>query len=239
VTTATATAPAATRKKILVVDDESAILQTLRFNLERSGYTVCTAGDGRSAVALAASEKPDLVILDIMLPILDGIEACKEIRKSSGVPIIMLTAKEQEIDKVLALELGADDYVTKPFSLGEFLARIKARLRRADGDGQGSRNDAITVSDLTLDPSRQRLTVRGREVALAPKEFRLLHVLMENRGRIVTRQMLLEKVWGYDFEGEHQTISVHVRWLREKIEVDPNNPRNIITVRSRGYMFKE
>jgi DNA-binding response OmpR family regulator len=200
---------------------------------------VCTAGDGRSAVALAASEKPDLVILDIMLPILDGIEACKEIRKSSGVPIIMLTAKEQEIDKVLALELGADDYVTKPFSLGEFLARIKARLRRADGDGQGSRNDAITVSDLTLDPSRQRLTVRGREVALAPKEFRLLHVLMENRGRIVTRQMLLEKVWGYDFEGEHQTISVHVRWLREKIEVDPNNPRNIITVRSRGYMFKE
>jgi DNA-binding response OmpR family regulator len=239
VTTATATAPAATRKKILVVDDESAILQTLRFNLERSGYTVCTAGDGRSAVALAASEKPDLVILDIMLPILDGIEACREIRKSSGVPIIMLTAKEQEIDKVLALELGADDYVTKPFSLGEFLARIKARLRRADGDGQGSRNDAITVSDLTLDPSRQRLTVRGREVALAPKEFRLLHVLMENRGRIVTRQMLLEKVWGYDFEGEHQTISVHVRWLREKIEVDPNNPRNIITVRSRGYMFKE
>jgi DNA-binding response OmpR family regulator len=174
-----------------------------------------------------------------MLPILDGIEACREIRKSSGVPIIMLTAKEQEIDKVLALELGADDYVTKPFSLGEFLARIKARLRRADGDGQGSRNDAITVSDLTLDPSRQRLTVRGREVALAPKEFRLLHVLMENRGRIVTRQMLLEKVWGYDFEGEHQTISVHVRWLREKIEVDPNNPRNIITVRSRGYMFKE
>jgi DNA-binding response OmpR family regulator len=239
VTTATATAPAATRKKILVVDDESAILQTLRFNLERSGYAVCTAGDGRSAVALAASEKPDLVILDIMLPILDGIEACREIRKSSGVPIIMLTAKEQEIDKVLALELGADDYVTKPFSLGEFLARIKARLRRADGDGQGSRNDAITVSDLTLDPSRQRLTVRGREVALAPKEFRLLHVLMENRGRIVTRQMLLEKVWGYDFEGEHQTISVHVRWLREKIEVDPNNPRNIITVRSRGYMFKE
>ncbi|HXP93123.1 MAG TPA: response regulator transcription factor [Candidatus Binatia bacterium] len=237
-TTATA-APAATRKKILVVDDESAILQTLRFNLERSGYTVCTAGDGRSAIALAASEKPDLVILDIMLPILDGIEACKEIRKASGVPIIMLTAKEQEIDKVLALELGADDYVTKPFSLGEFLARIKARLRRADGDGNGSRNEAITVSDLTLDPSRQRLVVRGREVSLAPKEFRLLHVLMENRGRIVTRQMLLEKVWGYDFEGEHQTISVHIRWLREKIEIDPNNPRHIVTVRSRGYMFKE
>jgi DNA-binding response OmpR family regulator len=234
----TATVPA-TRKKILVVDDESAILQTLRFNLERSGYTVCTAGDGRTAVALAASEKPDLVILDIMLPILDGIEACKEIRRASGVPIIMLTAKDQEIDKVLALELGADDYVTKPFSLGEFLARIKARLRRVDGNGNGVRNEAITVGELSLDPSRQRLVVRGKEVGLAPKEFRLLHVLMENRGRIVTRQMLLEKVWGYDFEGEHQTISVHIRWLREKIEVDPNNPRHIVTVRSRGYMFKE
>src|SRR5579875_822458 len=193
----------------------------------------------RSGFSLAASEKPDLIILDIMLPILDGIEACKEIRKTSGVPIIMLTAKDQEIDKVLALELGADDYVTKPFSLGEFLARIKARLRRAEGDGDVARDEAITVSDLTLDPSRQRLIVRGREVSLAPKEFRLLHVLMQNRGRIVTRQMLLEKVWGYDFEGEHQTISVHIRWLREKIEIDPNNPRHIITVRSRGYMFKE
>ncbi len=229
---------AVTRKKILVVDDESAILQTLRFNLERGGYNVCTAGDGRTAIALAASEKPDLVILDIMLPILDGIEACKEIRKSSGVPIIMLTAKDQEIDKVLALELGADDYVTKPFALGEFLARVKARLRRQETTGD-ARNEAIAIGELTLDPSRQRLVVRGKDVNLAPKEFRLLHVLMENRGRIVTRQMLLEKVWGYDFEGEHQTISVHVRWLREKIEIDPNNPRHIITVRSRGYMFKE
>ena len=226
------------RKKILVVDDESAILQTLRFNLERNGYAVCTAGDGRSAVALASTEKPDLVILDIMLPVLDGIEACKEIRKSSGVPIIMLTAKDQEFDKVLALELGADDYVTKPFALGEFLARVKARLRRIDS-GDVAKNEAITIGEITLDPSRQRLVVRGADVALAPKEFRLLNVLMENRGRIVTRQMLLEKVWGYDFEGEHQTISVHVRWLREKIEIDPNNPRHIITVRSRGYMFRE
>ena len=232
------TAVATQRKKILVVDDESAILQTLRFNLERNGYAVCTAGDGRSAVALAATEKPDLVILDIMLPVLDGIEACKEIRKSSGVPIIMLTAKDQEFDKVLALELGADDYVTKPFALGEFLARVKARLRRVDA-GEVVKSEAITIGEITLDPSRQRLVVRGADVALAPKEFRLLHVLMENRGRIVTRQMLLEKVWGYDFEGEHQTISVHIRWLREKIEVDPNNPRHIITVRSRGYMFKE
>ncbi len=226
------------RKKILLVDDEAAIVQSLRYNLERSGYSVTAAGDGRSAVALAASEQPDLVILDIMLPLLDGIEACKEIRKTSSVPIIMLTAKDQEFDKVLALELGADDYVTKPFSLGEIIARVKARLRRSEVDLE-QRDESITIGEITIDRSRQRLTVRGEVVALAPKEFRLLHVLMENRGRIVTRQMLLEKVWGYDFEGEHQTISVHIRWLREKIESDPNNPRHIITVRSRGYMFRE
>jgi two-component system, OmpR family, alkaline phosphatase synthesis response regulator PhoP len=226
-------------KKILVVDDESAILQTLRFNLERSGYLVATAGDGRSAVALAASDRPDLIIMDIMLPVLDGIEACREIRKSSGVPIIMLTAKDQEIDKVLALELGADDYVTKPFSLHEFLARIKARLRRQNGGADGMRDEAISAGEIVIDPSRQSLVVRGKQVAVAPKEFSLLHVLMENRGRVVTRQTLLDKVWGYDFEGEHQTISVHVRWLREKVEIDPNNPRHIITIRSRGYMFKE
>ena len=226
-------------KKILIVDDESAILQTLRFNLERNGYAVATAGDGRTAVALAGSENPDLIIMDIMLPVLDGIEACREIRKTSGVPIIMLTARDQEIDKVLALELGADDYVTKPFSLHEFLARVKARLRRQNGNDAGARSEAISVSGFVLDLSRQSLTVREKPVALAPKEFNLLHVLLENRGRVVTRQTLLDKVWGYDFEGEHQTISVHVRWLREKIEIDPNNPVHIITVRSRGYMFKE
>ncbi|MBV8726611.1 MAG: response regulator transcription factor [Candidatus Eremiobacteraeota bacterium] len=226
-------------KKILVVDDESAILQTLRFNLERSGYSVCTASDGRSAIATAAREQPDLIVLDIMLPVLDGIEACKEIRKTSSVPIIMLTAKDQEIDKVLALELGADDYVTKPFALHEFLARVKARLRRQQPGGLHAKDEAITVGEITLDPSRQQLTVRGQDVALAPKEFALLQVLMENNGRVVTRQTLLDKVWGYDFEGEQQTISVHIRWLREKIEVDSRNPRHIITVRSRGYMFRE
>ena len=226
-------------KKILIVDDESAILQTLRFNLERNGYAVATAGDGRTAVALAGSEHPDLIIMDIMLPVLDGIEACKEIRKTSNVPIIMLTARDQEIDKVLALELGADDYVTKPFSLHEFLARVKARLRRQNNNDAAARSEAIAVADIVLDPSRQSLTVRDKAVALAPKEFNLLHVLLENRGRVVTRQTLLDKVWGYDFEGEHQTISVHIRWLREKIEIDPNNPAHIITVRSRGYMFKE
>ena len=234
----TVTSPPALRKRILLVDDEAAIVQSLRYNLEKNGYLVTSAGDGRTALALAASEEPDLVILDIMLPVLDGIETCKEIRKVSNVPIIMLTAKDQEFDKVLALELGADDYVTKPFSLGEIIARVKARLRRQEVDNE-ARDEALTVGDISIDRSRQRLVVRGEVVSLAPKEFRLLYMLMENRGRIVTRQMLLEKVWGYDFEGEHQTISVHVRWLREKIEVDPNNPRHIVTVRSRGYMFRE
>jgi DNA-binding response OmpR family regulator len=224
-------------KKILVVDDEIAIVQTLRFNLERNGYVVTTAGDGRSAVVLAATEHPDLIVMDIMLPVLDGIEACKEIRKSSSVPIIMLTAKDEEIDKVLALELGADDYVTKPISLHEFLARVKARLRRR-ASADATRNEPITTDEIVLDPARQLLIVRGQEIALAPKEFGLLRVLMENQGYIVTRQTLLDKVWGYDFEGDQQTISVHVRWLREKIELDPNNPTHIITVRSRGYLFK-
>jgi len=228
----------ALQPKILVVDDEAAILQTLRYNLERNGYAVCTASNGRSAVVMAQRETPDLIVLDIMLPVLDGIEACKEIRKSSSVPIIMLTAKDQEIDKVLALELGADDYVTKPFALHEFLARVKARLRRP-APISPKRDEAIFLGGILLDPSRQHLTVRGRDVLLAPKEFALLRVLMANSGRVVTRQTLLDKVWGYDFEGEQQTVSVHIRWLREKIEEDSRTPRHIITVRSRGYLFKE
>ncbi len=225
-------------KKILVVDDEAAILQTLRYNLERSGYSVCTATDGRTAVALAEREEPDLVVLDIMLPVLDGIEACKAIRQRSSVPIIMLTAKDQEIDKVLALELGADDYVTKPFALHEFLARVKARLRRPL-PAVPQRDEPISLGGVVLDPARHHVSVRGNDVTLAPKEFALLRVLMENNGRVVTRQTLLDKVWGYDFEGEQQTVSVHVRWLREKIEEDARSPRHIVTVRSRGYMFKE
>jgi DNA-binding response OmpR family regulator len=225
-------------KKILIVDDEASIIQSLRYNLERNGYSVVSAGDGRTAVSLVGSERPDLVILDVMLPLFDGVAACKEIRKSSNVPIIMLTAKDQEFDKVLALELGADDYVTKPFALGELMARVKAHLRRSEVDQQ-ARDEVITIGEISIDRSRQKLVVRGQVVALAPKEFRLLWALMENRGRIVTRQSLLEKVWGYDFEGDYQTISVHIRWLREKIEIDANNPKHIITVRSRGYMFRD
>ena len=224
-------------KKILVVDDEAAILRTLRFNLERSGYRVVTAADGRTAISLAKSEAPDLVVLDIMLPALDGVEVCKTIRKFSAVPIIMLTAKDQEIDKVLAFELGADDYVTKPFALDELLARVKVRLRKP-ASASDDHEAPILAGDFLLDPSRQRLVVRGNEVTLAPKEFALLRMLMENNGRIVTRQALIDKIWGYDFDGDQQTISVHVRWLREKTEIDSARPRHILTVRGRGYMFK-
>ena len=222
--------------KILIVDDEAAIVQALRFNLERNGYIVFTAGDGRLGVSLAALEKPDLIVLDIMLPLLDGIEACKEIRKISSVPILMLTAKDQEVDKVLALELGADDYMTKPFGLHEFMARVKARLRRHGSPEVGL--ERIEVGDIMLDPAAQNVTVGGKEIPLAPKEFSLLQMLMENRGRVVTRQLLLEKIWGYDFDGDQQTISVHIRWLREKIETDANAPRYILTVRGRGYLFR-
>jgi two-component system alkaline phosphatase synthesis response regulator PhoP len=224
------------RGRILVVDDEAAIVQTLRFNLERNGYEVFTAGDGRMAVSLTALEKPDLIVLDIMLPILDGIEACKEIRKITSVPIIMLTAKDQEVDKVLALELGADDYMTKPFGLHEFMARVKARLRRKNA--ADASDEAIVVGDVKLDPARQALEVKGHEIALAPKEFALLQLMMENRGRVVNRQTILERVWGYDFDGDQQTINVHIRWLREKIEEDANTPRYIMTVRGRGYLFR-
>ncbi len=222
--------------KILIVEDDAAIVQSLRFNLERNGYQVFLAGDGRLGVSLAALEKPDLVILDIMLPLLDGLEVCKEIRKISRVPIIMLTAKDQEIDKVLALELGADDYMTKPFGLHEFMARVRARLRRHAVSETAS--EQITVGEIVLDPVAQQVTVSGKIIPLAPKEFSLLQILMENRGRVVTRQTLLDKVWGYDFDGDQQTLSVHIRWLREKIEADVTMPRYIVTIRGRGYLFR-
>jgi DNA-binding response OmpR family regulator len=226
--------------KILVVDDEVHILQTLRYNLEKNGYLVCTAGDGRQALSILEIEKPDLCVLDIMLPELDGTEVCREIRKRSNMPVLMLSAKDQEIDKVLLLEIGADDYITKPFSIYELLARVKAHLRRLGNAAKAAQDiTVLTGGDIELDVARQRVTKSGKVVELAPKEFSLLHVLLENRGRVVTRQTLLDRVWGYDFYGDQQTVNVHVRWLREKIEDDPNEPKHIITVRSRGYLFRE
>ena len=226
--------------KILVVDDEVHILQTLRYNLEKNGYAVCTAGDGRQALSMLEIEKPDLCVLDIMLPELDGTEVCREIRKRSNMPVLMLSAKDQEIDKVLLLEIGADDYITKPFSIYELLARVKAHLRRLGNAAKAAQDvTVLTGGDIELDVARQRVTKAGKVVELAPKEFSLLQVLLENRGRVVTRQTLLDRVWGYDFYGDQQTVNVHVRWLREKVEDDPNDPKHIITVRSRGYLFRE
>ncbi len=225
--------------KILVVDDEAAILQTLRYNLERNGYAVCTAGDGRQALSLAESEKPDLIVLDIMLPQLDGIAVCREIRRTSAVPILMLTAKDHEIDKVLGLEIGADDYITKPFSIYELLARVKAHLRRLSHVHGQTGNRVLRSGAIELDVDRQQVTKAGAVVDLAPKEFGVLQTLLENKGRVVSRQVLLDKVWGFDFYGDQQTVNVHVRWLREKIEDKPNEPEHIITVRSRGYLFRE
>lgn len=225
--------------KILVVDDEATILQTLRFNLERNGYTVCTAGDGRQALSVVETEKPDLVLLDIMLPVLDGIEVCREIRRRSSVPVLMLTAKDQEIDKVLGLEIGADDYITKPFSIYELLARVKAHLRRLAQPNPQAPGAVLRGGPLELEFDRQRVTKAGQTIDLAPKEFGLLHVLLQNKGRVVTRQVLLDRVWGFDFYGDQQTVNVHIRWLREKIEDDPNDPKHIITVRSRGYLFRD
>lgn len=224
--------------KILVVDDEATILQTLRFNLERNGYAVCTAGDGRQALSLVETEKPDLIVLDVMLPVLDGIEACREIRRRSTVPVLMLTARDQEIDKVLGLEIGADDYMTKPFSIYELLARVKAHLRRLAQPSMAA-TSVLCGGPLELDFDRQRVTKAGRAIDLAPKEFGLLHALLQNKGRIVTRQALLDRVWGYDFYGDQQTVNVHIRWLREKVEDDPNQPKHIVTVRSRGYLFRD
>ncbi len=226
--------------KILVVDDEATILQTLRFNLERNGYVVCTAGDGRQALSVAETEKPDLIVLDIMLPALDGIEVCREIRRRrSSTPVVMLTAKDQEIDKVLGLEIGADDYITKPFSVYELLARVKAHLRRASQQIVEPPAPVLRGGGIELDFDRQRVTKGGAPVELAPKEFGLLNVLLQNKGRVVTRQALLDKIWGFDFYGDQQTVNVHIRWLREKIEDNPNDPQHIITVRSRGYLFRE
>jgi DNA-binding response OmpR family regulator len=200
---------------------------------------VCTAGDGRKALSVAELEKPDLIVLDIMLPELDGIEVCREIRKRSSAPVLMLTAKDQEIDKVLALEIGADDYITKPFSIYELLARIKAHLRRMQATQQPSETAVLRGGEVELDAGRHRVTKRGQAVELAPKEFRLLQVLLENKGRVVTRQAMLDRVWGFDFYGDLQTVNVHIRWLREKIEDDPSSPKHIQTVRSRGYLFRE
>jgi len=220
-------------KKILVVDDESAILQTLRFNLERSGYAVVTASDGRSAIAMAQREQPDLVVLDIMLPVLDGIEACKEIRKFSSVPIIMLTAKDRVPDRVAGLDVGADDYVVKPFSTEELLARVRARLRE-----RSPHSNVIEYRDVVMDRDRHEVRRGGKPIALTAKEYALLEYLLLHRNKVHTRDELFNGVWGSDFLGDSNLIDVYIRYLRGKID-DGFDDKLIQTVRGVGYALKD
>ena len=212
----------------------------LQFNLETEGYLVITAADGAIALDLARSESPDLLILDIMLPEIDGFEVCRTLRHEMTVPVLMLTAKEEEIDKVLGLELGADDYMTKPFSMRELKARVKAMLRRANMPQPETGDDitAITVDDLTIDLSKHRVSINDEVIELKPKEFDLLVYLAGNKGKVFSRDQLLDRVWDYAYIGDSRTVDVHIRWLREKIETQPSKPARLITVRGVGYKFE-
>jgi two-component system, OmpR family, response regulator len=227
--------------KILVVDDEPVLLDTLRYNLARAGHEVHTSADGVSALSLARRESPDLVVLDVMLPGMDGFEVCRTLRQESPVPILMLTARDEEVDKLLGLELGADDYLTKPFSMRELLARVKAMLRRVE-IGRSTAGDEsprpLREGDLEVDLVSHQANIAGTVLHLKPKEFDLLAHLMGHRGRAFSRDQLLEQVWGYDYAGDTRTVDVHVRWLREKVETDPSRPELIETVRGVGYRFK-
>jgi DNA-binding response OmpR family regulator len=226
---------------ILLVDDEDSVQKLLAYPLEREGYRVVQARDGEEALRRFAAERIDLVVLDIMLPKLDGLEVCKRLRAESEVPIIMLTARDDELDKVLGLELGADDYITKPFSIREFRSRVRALLRRASVSRQvdGSGGDLISAEGLTIDLGRRSVEVGGERVQLTYVEFELLRVLASHPGRVYNRRMLLEALWGGADYREPRTIDVHVRHLREKLERDPAEPEYILTVRGVGYRFRD
>ncbi|MGI6128534.1 MAG: response regulator [bacterium] len=225
-------------EKVLVVDDEPTIVEFVKINLEKAGFEVLTAGDGEAALQVAAASQPDVIVLDIMLPGKDGFEVCRELRRTSSTPIIMLTARDDDIDKVLGLELGADDYLTKPFNPRELVARIKAILRRVDRRSTINAQ-VITQGRIQLDLDRHQVVAGGRQVDLTPKEFELLELLMRSPGRVFSREILLEQLWGYDFFGDSKTIDVHIRRLREKVEEDPSSPTHILTVWGVGYKFRE
>ena len=226
--------------KILVVEDDRNLLDTLKYNLRKEGYDVVTAVDGAEALDVARREKPDLIILDLMLPKVSGFEVCRILRKDMTVPILMLTAKADETDKIVGLEIGADDYMTKPFSLRELLARVRAMLRRSKmAEVQsGAGGPVLKVGDIEVDIARHRASKGGTALELTPKEFDLLAFLVRNKGLVFSRDQLLEKVWGYDFTGDTRTIDVHIRWLRQKIETAPDNPEHLITVRGTGYKLE-
>lgn len=232
-------------KKILIVDDEKPISDIIKFNLTKEGYDIVTAFDGCEAVTIFEEEKPDLIILDLMLPELDGLEVAKEIRKTSHVPIIMLSAKDSEFDKVIGLEIGADDYVTKPFSNRELLARVKVHLRRTETietavaeENASSGSQELTIGNLQILPDAFVAKKHGKEVELTHREFELLHHLANHMGQVMTREHLLETVWGYDYFGDVRTVDVTVRRLREKIEDTPSRPEYILTRRGVGYYMK-
>jgi DNA-binding response OmpR family regulator len=224
-------------KKILIVEDDATVRDTLALNLNTEGYEVATAADGETGLALARESKFDLVVLDVMLPGLDGLSICRLLRKDSNVPILMLTARGTEVDKIVGLESGADDYIVKPFGLGEFLARVRAALRRSTSVAPVTR-DRLEAGELTLDLIARRAYRADEELKLTHKEFDLLAELMRNSGAVLSRDLLLQKVWGYDYVGDSRTIDVHIRWLREKIEDDASLPTRIVTVRGVGYRFE-
>jgi DNA-binding response OmpR family regulator len=234
--------------QVLVVEDDAVLLETLEYNLARQGYTVHTAVDGLAALEVAQRVRPDLIVLDIMLPRLDGLEVCRVLRQEMTVPILMLTARADEVDRVVGLEMGADDYLTKPFSMRELMARVKALLRRvslireematketARTEPQGQE---LAAGDLVIDLARGEARLRGEPLRLKPKEYELLVFLARHRGVVLSRDLILERVWGWDYGGGTRTVDVHVRWLREKIESDPAQPERIVTVRGVGYRFE-
>ena len=224
---------------ILLVEDEASLAESVRYNLEREGFRVVVAQDGRAGLERFRAEPPSLVILDLMLPEMSGLDLCKLIREESQAPIIMLTAKDSEADKVAGLELGADDYVVKPFSMRELVSRVRAQLRRAGMAGAMAGNEILTGGPVVLDPERHEVRVRGELVGLPPKEFSLLHLLLARKGRLVTRHFMLEEIWGPDFFGDTKTLDVHIKRVREKVEDDPRKPTHIQTVRGLGYKFVE
>ena len=231
-------------EKILIVEDEPTLLETLAYNLTRQGYLVENASDGKTAIILARETNPDLIVLDIMLPVMDGFEVCRILRQEMSTPILMLTARDDEIDRVVGLEMGADDYITKPFSMREFLARVKAQLRRVRmvreeiGSDQGAQPDILRFDKLTINIARREILINDQLAFMKPKEFDLLVFLARHRGHVLSRDLILERVWGWGFSGGSRTVDVHIRWLREKIEDDPANPTRIITVRGSGYRFE-
>jgi len=226
--------------RILIVEDDPNLLTTLKYNLVKDSYDVITAADGAQALEIARSEKPELIVLDLMLPQLSGLEVCRILRKEMTVPIIMLTAKAEEVDKIVGLEIGADDYMTKPFSMRELLARIHALLRRAGTGPQqpAVEPESIKIGDLEININRHQALYKDSPLELTPKEYDLLLFLARNKGFVFSREQLLEKVWGYDYAGSTRTVDVHIRWLRKKLEADPRNPELIMTVRGAGYKLE-